>query len=115
MGLSADIGVSPSFRTNLTMTSKDAPRGTVKSVAGPGLLGTYKLVTIRRAHLPRHEVILSKAEARKILHIPSSRLERILFALAASLGLNSDAMKERILGTLNQGVFARMCFTLVSA
>jgi hypothetical protein len=55
------------------MTSKDAPRGTVESVAGPGLMGTYKLVTIRRAHLPKHEVILSKAEARKILHIPSSR------------------------------------------
>ncbi|MCU1252373.1 MAG: hypothetical protein JWQ49_5402 [Edaphobacter sp.] len=55
------------------MTSKDAPRGKVKSVAGPGLMETYNLVTIRRGHLPRHEVIPSKAEARKILHIPSSR------------------------------------------
>ena len=40
------------------MTSKDAPRGTVKFVADPGLMELTKLVTIRRAHFPRHEVIL---------------------------------------------------------
>jgi hypothetical protein len=55
------------------MTSQDVPRGAVKSVASPELMATYKLVIIRRAHLPRHEVILCKAEARKILHILSSR------------------------------------------
>ena len=55
------------------MTSKDAARGTVKSVAVPGPTGTYKLVTFDEPIFRGNEVILSKAEAQKILHIPSSQ------------------------------------------
>jgi hypothetical protein len=55
------------------MTPKDAPRGTVSFVAGLGLTGTYKLVISNEPLLEGNDVILSKAEARKILHIPSSQ------------------------------------------